>query len=150
MIRKSCFRRLAFLLFAGGALVSFGAGCLYGTCTAQGCDDGLYITFAPSLDLTQDTTVEIEDLSAPTPRRLTCASVSRAEGPVMECNSNFATVSEIGIQILGTDVSRIRIVISRNGTQVLDRVLEPTYVGEEVWGEGCGVCTQATVTLDVP
>ena len=40
--------------------------------------------------------------------------------------------------------------ISSNGNVLSQQTVTPTYTSREVWGPGCGYCTQATVKVDLP
>ena len=46
-----------------------------------------------------------------------------------------------------TEPASGELVVLHDGVEVARQQFTPNYTGEEIWGEGCGVCNQAAATL---
>ena len=44
----------------------------------------------------------------------------------------------------------LRVTVSSNGNVLSEQTVTPVYTSRDVWGPGCGYCTQATVRVDLP
>ena len=98
--------------------------------------DALDITIEDKVD---DTFAPLMTCSfEPTTRRLLCSSPS--DHSVIANRVHFST----------TRFATLRVTVSAKGNQLSQEVFRPAYTAEEVWGEGCGVCTTATMQVSLP
>jgi hypothetical protein len=141
------------LLLASSLLVG---SCSSRGCNAIGCSTGLTIELAGDRDggvATLPLQIEFATLVDGTHfvPFMTC-TLSSSGTETLGCNSERSH-SERGsrtIYLPTTEIQTLRVTYSANGAQLGEETISPAYTSEEIWGEGCGFCTRATVRLTVP
>jgi hypothetical protein len=143
----------ALVLFSSLAVES----CSSKGCNAIGCTSGLTINFhggtfdggqpADSLQIAIEN--EVDQQFRP---MMTCSLSLATGGEPLLCSSEreHRQVSSHTILIAATDLRRLRVTVSGAGNQISQEIFSPDYSSEEVWGEGCGTCTRATMTVQLP
>ena len=130
------------------------ASCESRTCNTIGCESGLTVTFTGAtfdggaLGDTFDILLEqqIENHFAPL---MTCSFTANTH--VLLCSSQRTHREDQSTTLIaGTDFRTIRATVSAGGTQISQDVFELAWTSREVWGPGCGVCTQAAMTVALP
>jgi len=135
------------------ATLAMGAvGCGH-ACNAIGCLDGLVLAFD---GLVAGTTyqVTVSQVTA-TPETIpvaTCTAVVAANGsPQLSCSSERPhTESSNTLQFHDTELTKLVITVSSNGMTLVNQAADVSYTSSEINGPGCGVCTQASVSVTVP
>ena len=49
-----------------------------------------------------------------------------------------------------TDLLNLRVTVSAAGNQLSQQLFTLAWTSKEVWGPGCGFCTQAAITVPLP
>ncbi len=149
MIRMS---QIAWMVLA--AALSLGiSGCGY-SCTAIGCLDGLTISFDGTPDPTATLQIDISQVTA-TPEvvlAMTCSlSPNAAGGHTLLCSSPRSH-SEFGNMVVIHDYSlkHLLVTVSSGGTKLGEQTFDPTFASEEINGDGCGICTHASIRVMLP
>lgn len=126
------------------------AGCDGQSCTTRACNEGLTISFA---GLSSATTYQIVVSNVTnTPESIpiaTCTLAPDANGtPELSCNSSEVH-TDVGsyLRIEDSTFQEIQVDISADGETVLQQSYPVTYQSTEINGPGCGVCTQASITV---
>jgi hypothetical protein len=142
------------LLLAASSLVG---SCMRGPCNAIGCSSGLTVQLlgadrdggiaAMPFQIAFAKLVNLQVIP------LTTCTISSPDGLPDEVVCNPAVQPNFfgaGIHFDDTDIRVLRVTVSQNGTQLSQETYTPEYTSREVWGEGCGWCTQATVQVSLP
>ena len=81
----------------------------------------------------------------------TCTFTAANYAATVVCNPEVSHPPlDTGIVIEQTDIRMLRVTVSANGNVLSQQTVTPAYTSREVWGPGCGYCTQATVKVDLP
>jgi hypothetical protein len=124
------------------------------TCNDIGCTSGLTIELDAPVDGGVPTTFQI-DLAKLADQQITplttCTFTAANYAATVACNPEVSR-SPLGTDIVieQTDIKMLRVTVSANGTVLSQQTVTPTYTSREVWGPGCGYCTQASVRVDLP
>jgi hypothetical protein len=83
---------------------------------------------------------------------LTTCTFTAANGADALVCSPEVTHAPLGSDVVfaDTDIRMLRVTVSSNGNVLSEQTVTPVYTSREVWGPGCGTCTQATVKVDLP
>ena len=168
MIALSRFRPAAGL-FAVALLVisSLSVGCWGGhACNTIGCYSELTIQFhggnfvdggapgdggAPAETL--DINIETQEGQNFVPL-MTCSfatGISNSGGHELRCSSSRTHREDFeGTHIEDTSLKTVRVTVSAAGNQISQETFALSWTSREVWGSGCGYCTQATVMVRLP
>jgi len=129
-------------------------GCEPHACNTIGCTDGLEIAFEANTSSAAaqgnllDITIETKS-AGEFPRVMTCSFETTTRQ--LLCSSPYVhTVDSNRVHFSTTDLKTLRVTVSANGNQLSQEIFTPAYTAEEVWGPGCGVCTQATLHVALP
>jgi hypothetical protein len=143
-------------VLAGGLSLGV-AGCSSSTasCVLIACPDGLFVNIEGGRIDAGSGTYQIDvDTLTPTGERvaLIACVLTRAPGsPTLECTSSIAhSESGTSIQIRDPLPTNIVVVVSRDGMKLTELPFRPSYTHQVVPGEGCGSCTHASVTVNIP
>ena len=156
MIDSSRFSKagaIAFALLLASSL--FAGSCSSRGCNAIGCSNGLTIELAGDRDggvATVPIQIEFATLVGTNFVPFMTCTLSSSGTETLGCNSE-RTHSESGsrtIHLTTTEIRMLRVTYSANGAQLAEETISPAYRSEEIWGEGCGFCTRATVRLTLP
>jgi hypothetical protein len=117
--------------------------------------DGLLISIHGGRTDAGSVTYEIEVAElTPTPEKvplMTCSFTPAADSPELHCSSVLSH-AEFGdvIQIRDAQLKNVVVTISRDGAKLAEQNFQPVYTSREINGEGCGVCTNASATVNIP
>jgi hypothetical protein len=123
-------------------------------CNDIGCDSGLTVALtggafdggapADRFDIVIDQQIDNNFVML-----MTCAFAVNTHQ--LLCNSAYThRETDSTIRFSATDLRTIRVTVSAAGNQISQQVFEPAWVSREVWGAGCGYCTQAAITVELP
>jgi hypothetical protein len=123
-------------------------------CSLVGCLDGVIVSFTglgahPSYDITITPVTTTPDV---VPLATCTIDASDAGARQLTCTSSFETHDEFGlsVRIQDSTLQAIQISVSSDGTPVAQQTFDVSYQSSEINGPGCGVCTQASVSMTVP
>jgi len=68
----------------------------------------------------------------------------------LSCVDETVVVGPRTIHIGNVGPTRIRVTVSAGGNQISQEIFPVNYTSEEVWGPGCGTCTRAMITVQLP
>ena len=124
------------------------------TCNDIGCTSGLIVELNGAVDGGVPTTFQI-DFAKVVDQQVTplttCTFTAANYAATVFCNPEVSgAVPGSRIVIGQTDIKMLRVTISANGNVLSQQTVTPAYTSREVWGPGCGYCTQATVKVDLP
>ncbi len=143
--------RVALLL----ALALVVASCEEKVCTTQGCLSGLTVELDGAVDGGIQATPFQIDFAKVVDQQVTplttCTFTAANAANALVCSPEV-THAPLGSDVVfaDTDVRMLRVTISSNGNVLSEQTVTPVYTSREVWGPGCGTCTQATVKVDLP
>jgi hypothetical protein len=123
-------------------------------CNDIGCTSGLTVALDGAIDGGAPTTFQI-DLAKRVDQQVTplttCTFTAANYAATLVCSPEVSrTLIAYGIVLERTDIRMLEVTISSNGNVLSQQTVTPTYTSREVWGPGCGTCTQATVKVDLP
>lgn len=130
------------------------ASCSTRICNTIGCTSGLIVELNGAVDGGVPTPFQI-DLAKVVDQQVspltTCTFTAANYAATVACNPEVSR-SLIGTAIVieRTDIKVLRVTVSVNGNVLSQQTVTPTYTSREVWGPGCGYCTQATIRVDLP
>lgn len=124
-------------------------------CTDIGCTDGLDLSFSPAYETAGEylVTVEADALT------ITCTASLPLTGDLATCDADGVYLGTSGSALeesehritgvfLETGPATVRLVVARDGEEVLEAELSPTYQTFTPNGEGCEpTCTYASESL---
>lgn len=144
------------LLYAGtGALLLAAAvGCATDhACTAIGCLDGLTVSLDGNFEPGSTYRIDVNQVSgndATAVMSCTWTPTAPALQPPV-CTSSIEH-AEFGsrIQIRSNTLTKVKVAVTKDDVFVGEESFEPKYAAREINGEGCGTCTQASISVTVP
>lgn len=137
------------------------SGCGGHDCTEMGCSQGVTLEFASPLaeageytfSLTMDTNTVTCIAFVPLRRdgtEPTCESmgINREEITTRTNEGIHGTTGDDIVSVwIGGEHDALTIAVRRDGTELLQADVTPTYRAVEINGEGCGECPMATHTI---
>jgi len=123
-------------------------------CNDMGCLDGLNVSFAGSFEpgKTYDVTLSILTTTPEVVPIVHCSfSDPAAGGAGLLCSSASPfTASGTQLSIKDDTIQNLRVTIAADGAVVGQQDYQVAFSSREINGPGCGVCTNASVTVDFP
>ena len=146
-------RRFAGALTLLATLPFASSGCGQ-ACSAIACLDGLNISFAGWFELGKTYDITLSVLTA-TPEVVPIVHCSYSDpaggGPGLLCSSaSQFTASGNQLSIKDDTIKNLRVTISADGAVVGQQDYQVAFTSSEINGAGCGICTNASVTVDFP
>lgn len=141
------------VLLAVAFLVGNG-GCGEHACGLVGCLNGLTVTFSGNYEAGATYTAVVNRVASvpETVPLATCQIEPSPEGGHRAVCTSATVHSEIAnsTRIEQNDLTNLRVAVSRDGTQLGEQTFQPAYSSREINGPGCGVCTSASVSVEIP
>ena len=130
------------------------SGCGSQSCSAIACFDGLNVSFVGSFEpgTTYDITLSV---LTPTPEVVPIMHCSYSDpaggGSGLLCSSASPfTASGAQLSIKDDTIKNLRVTMAADGAVVGQQDYQVAFTSSELNGAGCGVCTNANVTVDFP
>ncbi|HSY40694.1 MAG TPA: hypothetical protein VLA79_14235 [Polyangia bacterium] len=130
------------------------SGCGGQACTLIGCLDGLNVSFVGSFEPGKSYDITLSSLTT-TPEVVPIVHCSYSDpaggGPGLLCSSASPfTAAGSQLSIKDDTIQNLRVTIATDGAVVGQQDYQVAFSSREINGPGCGVCTNANVTVDFP
>lgn len=147
-------RGIVLAVLLGVAALVGNAGCGEHECGLVGCANGLTVTFDGNYEAGATYTANVSggtsglDIAV----ELACAIEPAAPGGHRAVCTSALPHYEVAnsTRLPQTDLTSVRIAVSKDGATLGAQTFQPTYVAREINGPGCGVCTSAAVSVTIP
>ena len=124
------------------------------SCTTRGCLDGLNVSFVGQFEpgKTYDVTLSVLTATPEVVPIMNCSYSDPAGGGAGLLCSSASPFTAAGTQLNIKDdtIKNLRVTIAADGAVVGQQDYQVAFSSAEINGPGCGICTNASISVDFP